>query len=280
VLVASGAQWFAINATIVAWTDASGTVKSMPLAGGAATTVASGQVSPSYLAVDSVNAYWITSPGSTTAGGVVQAPLAGGSVTTLAAAQALPDGLAIDATHVYWIHGGGIGTVSRVPIGGGAAATVVSNLKSPAILSVDSTSACWTTLPYSGMSEYTVQTTLLAGGSVTTLGTGSSIAGCALDASSVYWTDWTGVVVKVPKGGGSQTVLASGQTKPLAPAVDGGTVYWTNSGANGAVMSVLTTGGTPTTLAATQNDPRQIAVSANAIFWRNAGSGAVMRLAK
>ena len=51
-----------------------------------------------------------------------------------------------------------------------------------------------------------------------------------MDATSIYWTAGTasGTVMKVALGGGNPTTLASG-LKSFGIAVDATSVYWTNS---------------------------------------------------
>jgi hypothetical protein len=114
-------------------------------------------------------------------------------------------------------------------------------------------------------------------------------AGIALDATSVYWTDFTsnGDVVMLGKHSAAAAVtLASGQSYPGAVAVDATTAYWTNS-ANGApgmgsVAKVPLTGGTPVTLASGRNNPAGIAVDAANVYWTDFGTngtdGAVLEV--
>ena len=66
---------------------------------------------------------------------------------------------------------------------------------------------------------------------------GAHPLGIAVDATSVYWTNYEGgTVQKVGLGGGTPVTLASGQATPYDIAVDATSVYWTNLG--GTVMKV------------------------------------------
>jgi hypothetical protein len=48
----------AVDANAIYWTDTSGSVLSMPLAGGAVTTLASSQTTPWDLVIDGTSVYW------------------------------------------------------------------------------------------------------------------------------------------------------------------------------------------------------------------------------
>jgi cysteine-rich repeat protein len=72
----------------------------------------------------------------------------------------------------------------------------------------------------------------------TTLASGQSAWNLAVDSTHVYWTNSNGgEVMKVPLGGGTPVVLASGQAGPRDIAVDSTHVYWTNE-SPGEVMKV------------------------------------------
>jgi hypothetical protein len=78
-----------------------------------------------------------------------------------------------------------------------------------------------------------------------------------VDAGYVYFADHDGgTVKKVPIGGGHVTTLANYQSFPWSIAVDGGHVYWTDSGGGmrygssvGSLNAIPVRGGHATTLA-------------------------------
>jgi hypothetical protein len=69
--------------------------------------------------------------------------------------------------------------------------------------------------------------TVLAGDTPTSQTRG--IVAVAVDADYVFWIETvSGQVMKMPKGGGAESVIASGLTTPNYLAVHGGNVYWEN----------------------------------------------------
>jgi hypothetical protein len=95
----------------------------------------------------------------------------------------------------------------------------------------------------------------------------------AVDATSVYWTNYampTGTVMKMALSGGTPTTLASDQSTQLGIAVDATSVYWTNYN-TGTVMKVGLGGGTPTTLASGLSLPDCMAVDATSVYWTGNG---------
>jgi hypothetical protein len=59
-----------------------------------------------------------------------------------------------------------------------------------------------------------------------------------VDATSVYWTNGVanGTVMKAPIGGGTPTILVSGQNAPEDIVVDATSVYWSTH--DGTIMKL------------------------------------------
>lgn len=205
-----------------------GTLSRVLRGGGGVSTLASGQVGTTSVAVDGTNVYWADFASGT----VNEVPLGGGGVTVLASGQSQPTEVAVDGTHVYWINYA-FGTVNEVPIGGGSVTTLASGQSGPLALAVDGAYVYWST------ADGAVKKAPAGGGTATTLATGQDANSLAVDGTCVYWTnDGTGdsyfpaggTVNKVPIAGGAVTTLARGQHNPNSVAVGGTHVYWVTSG--------------------------------------------------
>jgi hypothetical protein len=84
------------------WTDAmAGTVMKVAIDGGSPTMLASGQATPTGIAVDGSDAYWTNEP-LNQAGSVMKVPLACGAPDSIATGQNRPRHIAVDASNVYW----------------------------------------------------------------------------------------------------------------------------------------------------------------------------------
>jgi hypothetical protein len=127
----------AVDATSVYWTNMDGSVMKVPIAGGAATTLATHEDNPVGIAVGGTNVYWSSSHD------LMKLPVSGGTPTVVAQGGGHP--IAIDATGVYWAGGPGI---MKIPLRGGPATPVASlSSKTFNIVSVaaDGTSVYWVT---------------------------------------------------------------------------------------------------------------------------------------
>jgi len=96
--------------------------------------------------------------------------------------------------------------------------------------------------------------------------------------TSVYWTNADGRLMKCARGGCREpTMVAFGQYRSGAIAVDATNLYWTRAyidgpvTIDGAVMMSAVSGGAPWLLAAGQDGPVKIAVDATSVYWTNSG---------
>jgi hypothetical protein len=159
--------------------------------------------------------------------------LGGGNPVTLLSGVAFAS-IAVDSTSLYV---GSLSAVLRVPLAGGNPVTLVPRRDNIGGLVADLTNLYWTTT-----TSHTVLSLPLAGGSPVQLyssPSGGFANALAVDATSVYFTDWDGTVTKVPLAGGSPVTLASGQVSPGAIAVDSTSVYWLDSPINGDPSSLM-----------------------------------------
>jgi len=195
-------------------------------------------------------------------GAVVKVPLNGGTPITLAALGGYPMGLAVDATNVYlttttgcvFSSTGHLGyELMSIPVDGGTPTRLISELSSDASahgVAIDNANIYWSYVELPAGIYHLSRTEPMLGGKI----------------------------LKLPLGGGTPTVLASGFSQPLSVVVDGTNVYFTDN-IGYTVMSVPIAGGLPTTLAKSTdgNEPFVIAVDANHVYWTHGGQGAEIR---
>jgi hypothetical protein len=103
-----------------------GEVLSVPITGGAVTTLVSQNAAPVVgIAVDATRVYFATAGQSAGTGFIASVPKTGGTVATLASAQGFPRELVLGGTTLVW-RDDFDGTVETMPVGGGAPSTVIS----------------------------------------------------------------------------------------------------------------------------------------------------------
>jgi hypothetical protein len=184
--IASGpdiVEAFAVGRDAVYWTTNTGKIWKVGLAGGEPTLVTQSG-SPTEIAVDAANVYWL-SPG-----GIMKVGVSGGPQRQLAPDQVAS--FAIDATNVYWVNG--VGRLMKVGIDGGAPELAYVTPNPAVSVAADASGVYWTDV--SGMVFRGVSPTGVR--PVGTSDPGVIAFGIALDVESVYWIAG-GSIFRAPK---------------------------------------------------------------------------------
>jgi len=276
-----------IDSSNVYWSNLDGTIKSVPIAGGATTTLASGLGAGMGIGVDAQNVYAVSQDGR-----IVSAPLTGTmAVTVLATAQPQPYALAVDGTNVYWStigSGAGNGTIMAcAKTGCGQVPTTLASgihVQYPYGIATTAGLVYWTSFNFGGELN-TVSTT---GGTMSTPGTNLgypyevAIAGTTI--LTVLYGQGGGVATLTTTGGGQPYHVAGGQSFPTEGTTDGVSAYWTltiPSAQNGATLmkASLTSGLPPQVLATGVQPAGSVAVDGTWVYWLSNG-GQVLKTAK
>jgi hypothetical protein len=226
---------------------------------------------PTYVTTDGTYVYWTdTNAGagsSPPSGRVARVPILDGPTEVLVKELDRPNSCALFGGNVYFAEGIPAGKVQSVPMMGGAKATIALTTGWAAYVSVNATTVCWAMrgtpaavqcAPRGGGAIYdlapesalfvaidetyafysasgAVKRVALKGGGPTTLLEADRRCGeFALDAANVYALCGR-EIVRVPKGGGASTTLATGTSEPVGLegiTVDGTHVYWTSPSDN------------------------------------------------
>jgi len=186
----------AVDATSVVWTEliysqwdpAGGSLRSMPKAGGAITTLASGLDGPEHIALDATHAYWTQNDQ------VMRVPLSGGTPEVVASGQVWPRFVAVDGTHAYWATSTFIGcpcSLSRAPLAGGAVEVLAQPTKSVAYVTLDDASVYWVEWSTISDADGAVKRVPKSGGAVEVVADElEQPDGLAVDDESVYFCTW------------------------------------------------------------------------------------------
>jgi hypothetical protein len=173
-----------------------GSIVKVPIAGGAAVTLASGQLNNGELAIDNTYVYWADLGDGTqmhnTDGSIMRVPKAGGSVVTLAANVDGPRSLVLANNYVYF---GNWDSIQKVPTTTGAVSTVTTTTGAT-VLAADASS-----IYAGGTAELSPVLQLsFAGVEQSTLAATGNLRSLAVDGGMVFWSDLTSLnsIAKVP----------------------------------------------------------------------------------
>jgi hypothetical protein len=259
----------AVDATSIYWTDpGGGQVMKAPTAGGvAATTLATGQETPTAITLDTMNVYW------TTYDSILSVSINGGTPNPIATGQTGVSVIAVNGTTVYWNANGGTGgSVMIAPIDGGQSSAFASGMWHPMGVALDTTTVYWTT--YGGV----LKAPITGSGTPSPVASSDDAMAIVANGGSLYWASLTAGLAAVegaPTGndGGASTVLASGTSTVPPPgiAADATNVYWTDSVA-GTVTKTPIAGGAVATIASAQNSPAGVVVDATYVYWADGTS--------
>jgi hypothetical protein len=228
----------ALDATHVYWSSMSssgeGSVMSVPITGGTATTLAMGGNAKA-LAVNSVFAYW-----TDLNAGAFSVPKAGDATLGLVEGEATWSSIAATDEDVVWTQsffamGLPAGwAVSGILFGGGPTWTLASSTTGGAdSVVIDGNDVYFIASTSESGAKASISRVPLGGGAPTVLVTAHP-SSLAVDATYVYWTDdasptGPNSIQRVAKTGGTPEVLASKlEFPPWSIAVDATRVYWTS----------------------------------------------------
>ncbi len=166
-----------------------GSVLSVPIDGGATSTIASSQNGPGYVAVTPTTLYW-----SVVEDGDIIARTGTSSPTTLASGQTLACALRVDALSAYWATQTQPAKIVTVPLSGGTPTTLAS-VNDVVGLAIDAQNLYWTEFSAGNVVKMSK-----AGGTPTVLASHQpATAAIAVDDTFVYWINGVGDIVASDK---------------------------------------------------------------------------------
>lgn len=276
-----GSSALAIDKSSVYWIDESdGDLQRIPKRGGVTMDLYSGtgvafQPGAS-IAVDATDVFWTS---ATIAGGSKSNTLSrqdknGGKPTVVASSPlSTLQCVVVDDSDIYWVQGNAIMKAAK---NGGPAVGIAGGQTGADCVSVDDKRVYWS-LAGTDKAQFAdgaiVSSPKAGGGAKVVVKGAEHAANVLVDDKNVYWQN-VDKIMKAPKTGGAEAVVAS-VGGPIADiALDGGYVYFTVGSADGTVGRVSKDGGTPTTLATGQPQPAGIVVDDTSLYWTCQGTDA------
>jgi hypothetical protein len=235
-------------------------------------TIASNQEDALAVTVDATNVYWLN--GISNRYSLVRAPLAGGAPVTLDRDRAAGTDVTTDGTLVYWY---ARGALLGVPVGGGAAITIAQTQYFSKGLLTDGADLFYTT-------GYAILQQPIGGGTATTLvgfEPANNPQGIAISPTNVYWSELSGHIATVAKGGGGVATLFSNAIDPESVAVNATDIFWVEFGGipdNASIVKMPLGGGTATTILANQQRPVSLAADSDFVYLANFDNSSVVKV--
>ncbi len=189
-----GAAFVAVDGPWVNFTEsAHGKVSRVARCGGTVEVLASNRVEPLQIVADADDVYWADTGSLPSNGQLLRMSKTGGTVDVMADALRHPWGVAVDASTVYVSVDNGIWAYPKTNPG---AAVELTSSNGSANIALDSSHVYW---PVGRVPK--------AGGPSTQLATPGRAWCVAVDADSVYWTEYGGPVSRVSTSGGAVTAI-------------------------------------------------------------------------
>lgn len=211
-------------------------------------------------------------------GSIGRVAKSGGAMATLASGLGGINAVASDGTYVYWteyVLATAAGAVKRVPVGGGVVEVLATGTPAgsvydvffPGGIALDADFVYWGEHVGGGA----VRRVAKSGGGVTDLGRGAGFGPTALAIQDgfLYGVDNTsGMAARLPVGGGSVEVLASGLANPSDIALDAQALYTAELvGDTGRIVRVPLAGGAVTTVSSDLDNPRSVDVIGGRVYY-------------